>query len=100
MAQKHQKLKRNFSKRGRMRMAYYLKYKYVKIRKPHICFGCGRKFEPPSEMISAVCIDCGVLDSFYLCEICERIVSNMRHDDEFGYGDLREGALAIEKMKR
>lgn len=51
-------------------------------------------------MISAVCIDCGVLDSFYLCEICERIVSNMRHDDEFGYGDLREGALAIEKMKR
>lgn len=70
-------------------MGHYLKYKYVKIRKPHICFGCGREFKPILEMISATYVDGNSIDSFYLCENCEKIVSKLRYDDEFGYGDLR-----------
>lgn len=34
-------------------MSKILRYKLVKIRKPHVCFGCGRCFEPPYQMISA-----------------------------------------------
>lgn len=78
-------------------MSRYLKYECVKTRKSHICFGCGRNFEAKSKMVSAACIDDRELSSFYLCETCSDIVSKMRYDDEFGYGDLREGALEIEE---
>lgn len=81
-------------------MSDNLRYKKVKIRKSHICFGCGRKFDPPTEMISAACVDCGTVDSYYLCLTCDDIVSEMRYDDEYGYGDLREEALEREKNVR
>lgn len=82
-------------------MGEYLRIKFVKIRKPHVCFGCGRKFEPPSKMLSEVYADRGTLESIYLCDICADIASTLRYDDEFGYGDFREEALkrSMEKQE-
>lgn len=74
-------------------MSEMLRYKIVTIRKPHICFGCGRRFEPPCKMISAASVDCGTVDSYYLCMTCDDIVSDMKYDDEYGFGDLRDEAL-------
>lgn len=73
-------------------MAENLRYKKVITRKPHICFGCGRKFDPPANMISAACADCGIVYSYYLCETCDEIVSDMQYGDEYGYGDLLDEA--------
>lgn len=78
-------------------MAEILRYDTVTTRKPHICFGCGRKFETPCKMISEACADCGTVDSYYLCMTCADIVSDMRYGDEYGYGDLRDEALEREK---
>ena len=77
-------------------MGTILRYKYVTTRKPHICFGCGREFKPPVKMISAVSADGGTAQSYYLCKTCDTIVSHMRWDDEYGFGELREEALKIE----
>lgn len=74
-----------------------LRYKAVKIRKPHVCFGCGRRFEPPCQMISAAAADSGTVESYYLCESCDKVVSGLRPWEEFGFGDLREAALEYEK---
>ena len=38
-------------------MSEILRYKLVKTRKSHVCFGCGRCFEPPCRMISAAAVD-------------------------------------------
>lgn len=78
-------------------MAENLRYKIVTTRKPHICFGCGRKINPPSKIVSAAYADCGTVESYYLCETCDDIVSDMRYDDEYGYGDLRDEALERER---
>lgn len=74
-----------------------LRYKIVTIRKPHICFGCGRNFEPPCKMIFSESVDCGTVDSYYLCRTCDDIISDMKYDDEFGYGGLKDEALEREK---
>ncbi|MGN1138289.1 MAG: hypothetical protein ACI4RM_02490 [Ruminococcus sp.] len=78
-------------------MAENLRYKRVTIRKPHICFGCGRKFDTPAKMVSAACTDCGTVNSYYLCMTCDDIVSEMQYGDEYGYGDLKNEALEREK---
>lgn len=77
-------------------MSENLRYKKVITRKPYICFGCGRKFNPPTKMVSAACADGGTVESYYLCETCGDIVSDMKYGDEYGYGDLREEALERE----
>lgn len=41
--------------------------------------------------------DGGIAQSYYLCETCNTIVSHMRWDDEYGFGELREEALKIER---
>lgn len=74
-----------------------LRYNFVTTRKPHVCFGCGRKFNPPSNMIAVACLDGGRFESYYLCETCDTIASNMEYGDEFGFSDLREDALAMEE---
>lgn len=77
-----------------------LRYKTVTIRKPHVCFGCGRQFEPPCKMISAADVDCGTVNSYYLCATCAYIVSDMQDGDGFCYGDLRDEALEHEIWAR
>ena len=42
-------------------------------------------------------VDGGEAWTCYLCQTCIDISSEMRYDDEFGYGDLREEALEREK---
>lgn len=78
-------------------MGTILRHKYVTTRTPHVCFGCGREFEPPVKMISAASADGGTVQSYYLCKTCDTIVSRMRYDDEYGFGELRKEALGIEK---
>lgn len=83
--------------KGVLKMAENLRYKSVIIRKPHVCFGCGRSFDPPTRMTSAAYADGGTVDSYYLCETCTAIASEMGFDDEFGFGDLRDEALEREQ---
>lgn len=78
-------------------MSDLLRYKLVKTRKPHVCFGCGRKFVPPANMFAAACADGGRVDSYYLCETCDEVTKSMEYGDEFGFSDLREDALALEE---
>lgn len=80
-----------------MEMSKILRYKLVKIRKPHVCFGCGRYFEPPCQMISAAAADGGTVESYYLCKSCDIVASDLGPLEEFGFGDLREAALEYEK---
>lgn len=77
-------------------MSEILRYNAVITRKPHICFGCGRKFQPPCKMISAACADGGTVYSYYLCETCNEISSEMHYWDEYGFGDFRDEALERE----
>ncbi|MDO4495212.1 MAG: hypothetical protein Q4B62_05415 [Clostridiaceae bacterium] len=83
--------------KGVLKMGENLRYKSVIIRKPHVCFGCGRSFDPPARMTSAAYADGGTVDSYYLCETCTGIASEMGFDDEFGFGDLRDEALEREQ---
>ena len=78
-------------------MSCILRYTKVKTRSSSVCFGCGRKFEPPTKMIAAAHADGGTVSSYYLCETCDTITSNMRYD-EFGFSDLRDEALAMEEQ--
>lgn len=81
-------------------MSDILKEKIVRIRKPHICFGCGRKFSPPYKMTFSAVTECGTVYTFYLCETCTIISNNMNFGDEFCYGDLRDEALEREEAER
>lgn len=81
-------------------MSKILRYKLVKIRKPHVCFGCGRCFEPPYRMISAAAAYDGTVGSYYLCESCNKVASGLGPCEEFGFGDLRAAALEYEKSKK
>lgn len=78
-------------------MSKILRYKLVKTRKPHVCFGCGRCFEPPCRMISAAAAVGGIVESYYLCESCDEVTRDLEPWEEFGFGDLREAALEYEK---
>ena len=78
-------------------MGKILRYNTVTTRKPHFCFGCGRKFQSPCKMISAAFTDCGSVSNYYLCMTCDSIVSKMEYDDEYCYGDLYDEAIEREK---
>lgn len=78
-------------------MSTILRSDTVTTRKPHVCFGCGRKFEPPCRMVSAAYVDSGTVNSYYLCETCDKISSEMDYGDEYGFGDFRDEALEREK---
>lgn len=78
-------------------MTTILRYKYVTTRKPHICFGCGRNILSPARMASVAYADGGTVMSYYLCKTCDAIVAHMDSYDEYGFGELREEALKIER---
>lgn len=50
-----------------------LRYDLVKIRKPHICHDCLRKFEPATMMYSWACVDSGQMNSGYTCQTCNEL---------------------------
>lgn len=70
----------------------------VKIRKPHVCFGCGRRFPENAKMEKSCVID-GKPWTCYLCETCVEVSSELGWYDEYGFGDLRERALEFEAQK-
>lgn len=56
-------------------MSQVLSSKWVKIKKPHLCFSCHRKFESGSRMQKWACIYEGDFCSSYTCETCNEIHS-------------------------
>lgn len=70
----------------------------VKTRKPHVCFGCGRKISAGSQMERSCVVD-DTLWTCYLCETCQEVSGELNWYDEYGFGDLRERALEIEAQK-
>ncbi len=78
-------------------MTTILRYKYVTTRKPHICFGCGRNILSPARMASIAYADGGTAESYYLCKTCDAITSRMDNWDQYGFGELREEALKMER---
>lgn len=77
-------------------MSTIISQKNITTRKPHVCFGCGREFPKSTIMSRESIADGGTVWTCYLCQTCQSITSEMRYDDEFGYGDLREEALERE----
>lgn len=41
-------------------------------------------------------LDGGTVFSYYLCETCNKISSEMHYGDEYGFGDFRDEALERE----
>lgn len=70
--------------------------KVVKTRAAHVCFGCGRKFEQGA-MMERSCVFDGAPWTRYLCESCQKASSELGWQDEYGFGDLRERSLEIER---
>ena len=78
-------------------MGNILSTKKVKISKPHVCFGCGRKFQEGIEMHSYCIVSDDRVWSCYLCSTCKKISQNIGHISYFG--ELRSEALKIEREK-
>lgn len=70
--------------------------KVVKTRVDHVCFGCGRKF-CRGTMMERSCVFDGTPWTCYLCESCQKASAELGWQDEYGFGDLRERALEIER---
>lgn len=67
----------------------------VKIRKPHVCFGCGREFPAGSQMEKSFVVDYDPW-TCYLCTTCQKASMELNWYDEYGFGELRERALEME----
>lgn len=80
-------------------MSKVLRPRIVRTNKPHDCFGCGRAFPARTRMECSTIADSGSLWTCYLCETCQEITNSMADCDEYGYGDLLEDALELEKEK-
>ena len=80
-----------------------LTQKFVKTRKPHICFGCGRRY-PAGTMMEFVAIaDGGTVNNSYLCETCLEVVAEISNESgyfEYYFGDLQENALSLEAERK
>ena len=70
--------------------------KIVKTRKSHVCFGCGRSFPKGTKMETSNIVDGGIWVC-RLCKSCQIASSELSCDDEYGFSELRERALEIEK---
>ena len=70
--------------------------KMVTTRKPHVCFGCGRRFAEKTRMEKCLVVDGGDAWSCYLCQTCVDVSQELDFGDEYGFGELRERALEIE----
>lgn len=63
-----------------------LTQKLVKTRKPHTCFGCGRRYPAGSTMEFAAIADGGTVNE----------ISSKSGYFEYGFSELREYALFLE----
>lgn len=58
-----------------MRAMNVIQYKKVKIRKRHMCTGCCDYLEVGSIVVRETIVDSGEIYSIYLCDICEKVLS-------------------------
>ena len=68
-----------------------LKLKTVKIRKPHRCWGCTKRFSKGSKMTYSVCVDQGEFNSSYWCSECNELMGSLedwQREDGFSFGEL------------
>ncbi|OPY87466.1 MAG: hypothetical protein A4E71_01004 [Smithella sp. PtaU1.Bin162] len=67
-------------------MADLLESKRVKVRKPHICQGCGKKIEVGETAIVSVVADGGTVWRYYECIVCHKYAeSNCYKCSDFDY---------------
>lgn len=72
-------------------MAERLRWKEVKTRKPHRCWGCAKIYPAETEMVSASYVDDGTLYSCYWCETCEEYMRRyFESGDDVEYGGIFE----------
>ena len=75
-----------------------LSSKTVKIRKPRVCFGCGRGFSIGTDMRRDCVLDGDTVISIYLCDDC--LFTTTKIDgEEFGFGDLADALLERQAQK-
>lgn len=80
-----------------------LTQKFVKTRKPHTCFGCGRRYPAGSTMEFAAIADGGTVNNSYLCITCVDIVDQISSESgyfEYGFGELRDDAISLESERK
>ena len=78
-------------------MSEVIHHKYVKTRKPHICFGCAREFPKGSILNREAVADGGSVFTAYMCPSCEEyIINELPPYDEFSFGALRDSVLEME----
>lgn len=78
---------------------HYLRWKKVKTRKEHFCWGCARKFPIGSRLESGVSVYERKLYSVYWCETCQKILNeNYDSDDTFGFGELGKNDEQLKKI--
>lgn len=68
----------------------------VKIKKPHVCFGCGREFKPGNQMEKSL-ITGDSPWSCYLCATCCEVLKTFPYIEEFGFEGLKQAALDLEQ---
>ncbi len=72
-------------------MGYYIKWKEVKTRKPHRCFGCMKTYPKGTMMVSATNVDGGDINSCYWCNVCQEYMRRFFElGDETGEGEIFE----------
>lgn len=81
-------------------MGEVLRIKTAVIRKPRKCFGCERMIFKGDTAHIQTNTDNGEIYDITLCGVCDGIVSNMRSDDEFSEGDLKEDAEKIRESEK
>lgn len=64
---------------------------WVKIRKPHKCWGCCDQKEPGTKMNVVVSTDGGKAISCYWCEVCQAYWDLM--DDDYGSDGVAFGCM-------
>lgn len=66
--------------------------KKVTTRKPHRCYGCGRRFPPGTMMTRIEAVDQGGWIRSYWCAVCEEVMRIQRgyYWDEMDIGAVRE----------
>ena len=75
-------------------MGDILKWKEVKTRKPHKCWGCDEEHPKGSKMISSTYVDGGEIHSSYWCATCVKYMDKYwESDDECGEGDIKANDL-------
>ena len=70
-------------------MYYNLKYIEVKIKKPHICWGCNVTCVPGFKMKYSAGVYEGQFSACYWCEICDNYLTTGGFEDGVAYGEFK-----------